>query len=330
EDHADLPPELPQTFPMEGHDVGAVHRQGPLGDIVHPVDGTNQGGLACAGQADDGHKLSLVNGQVDVPQGFIPIGIAFFYLSKLDHGVLSISKEGGKPRPPSLVFGPCWIILARAVQRLDHLLGSPLGVVVGGLGGQIAVVAVDSDDLFALFSVADIDESLGQGGLEVVFHDGRGLADADGIVVDGGSDAHHGGVVPDAVGHAVLAGPLVLIVPAGIGVGAEDVHLTGGQTGEGAAVGVGLHRVGQVSDVLLEVLLQPQGGIDVTGGRGGVGHAPVGAAHVLPGQSLTGVDLSGQLLALLRGTGDHQSAVASDLLGGGLSGGVVVPVLGVV
>src|SRR5699024_9472589 len=101
-------------------------------------------------------------------------------------------------------------------------------------------------------------------------------------------------------------------------------------TGEGTAVGVGLHRVGQVGDVVAEILLQPQGGIDVTGGRGGVGHAPVGAAHVLPGQGLASVDLSGQLLALLGGAGDHQGPIAGDLLGGGLSGGVVVPVLGVV
>src|SRR5699024_7005958 len=140
----------------------------------------------------------------------------------------------------------------------------------------------DGDDLLSLLGVADVDECLGQGGLEVVVHDGRGLADADGVVVDGGGDAHHSGVVPDAVGHAVLAGPLVLIVPAGIGIGADDVHLTGGQTGEGATVGVGLHRMGQVGDVLIEVLLEPQGGVDVPGGRGGVGHAPVGVAHVLP------------------------------------------------
>ena len=88
--------------------------------------------------------------------------------------------------------------------------------------------------------------------------------------------------------------------------------------------------MGQVGDVLIEVLLEPQGGVDVPGGRGGVGHAPVGTAHVLPGEGLAGVDLGGQLLALRGGAGDHQSPVAGDLLGGGLGGGVVVPILGVV
>ena len=88
--------------------------------------------------------------------------------------------------------------------------------------------------------------------------------------------------------------------------------------------------MGQVGDVLIEVLLEPQGGVDVPGGRGGVGHAPVGAAHVLPGEGLAGVDLGGQLLALRGGAGDHQGPVAGDLLSGGLGGGVIVPILGVV
>ena len=37
----------------------------------------------------------------------------------------------------------------------------------------------------------------------------------------------------------------------------------------------------------------------------GVCHAPVGAAHIFPSKFLTGVDLGGQLLAFLRGAGDH-------------------------
>ena len=78
---------------MEGHDVGAVHRQGPSGDVVHPVDGADQGGLARAGQADDGHELPLVNGQVDVPQGLIPIGIAFFYRISLEQRVRDAWEE---------------------------------------------------------------------------------------------------------------------------------------------------------------------------------------------------------------------------------------------
>ena len=191
-------------------------------------------------------------------------------------------------------------------------------------------MAVDGDDLFAFLGIADVDEGLTQSLLEIIVHDGRGLADADGVIVNSGSDANHSGVIPDAVGHAVLGCPLILIVPAGVGIGAEDVHLTGGQTGEGTAVGVRLHRVGQVGDILVEVLLEPQRGVDVSGRRGGIGHTPVGTAHVLPGEGLASVDLGGQLLALLRGTGDHQGTVAGDLLSGRLGGGVVVPVLGII
>ena len=88
--------------------------------------------------------------------------------------------------------------------------------------------------------------------------------------------------------------------------------------------------MGQVGDILVEVLLEPQRGVDVSGRRGGIGHTPVGTAHVLPGEGLASVDLGGQLLALLRGTGDHQGTVAGDLLSGRLGGGVVVPVLGII
>ena len=88
--------------------------------------------------------------------------------------------------------------------------------------------------------------------------------------------------------------------------------------------------MGQVGDILVEVLLEPQRGVDVSGRRGGIGHTPVGTAHVLPGEGLASVDLGGQLLALFRGAGNHQGAVAGDLLSGRLGGGVVVPVLGTV
>src|SRR5699024_6904316 len=107
-------------------------------------------------------------------------------------------------------------------------------------------------------------------------------------------------------GHGVLGGPLVLIVAAGIGVGAHDVDLAGSEAGEGAAVGVGLHNVLKIGDVLAKVLLQPEGGIDVARRRGGVGDRPVGAVDVFPSQFLTGVDLGGELLALGRGAGYHE------------------------
>src|SRR5699024_8986637 len=129
----------------------------------------------------------------------------------------------------------------------------------------------------------------------------RGLANADGVIVDSGSDANHSGVIPDAVGHAVFGCPLIFIVPAGVGIGADNVHLTGGQTGEGTAVRVRLHRVGQVGDILVVVFLEPQRGVDVSGGRGGVGHTPVGTAHILPGEGLSGIDFCGQFLPLLEG-----------------------------
>ena len=81
---------------MEGHHVGAVHGQLALGDVVHPVDGADQGGLARTGQADDGHELPLINGQVDVLQGLVPVGIAFFYLFEFNHRISLHSKRGRK------------------------------------------------------------------------------------------------------------------------------------------------------------------------------------------------------------------------------------------
>ena len=48
ENHADTATKFPQVFSMQGHHIGAVHRQLALGNVVHPIDGTNQGGLARA------------------------------------------------------------------------------------------------------------------------------------------------------------------------------------------------------------------------------------------------------------------------------------------
>ena len=49
-------------------------------------------GVARAGQANDSHELPLVNGQVDVLQGLVPVGIAFFYLFEFNHRIFLHSK----------------------------------------------------------------------------------------------------------------------------------------------------------------------------------------------------------------------------------------------
>ena len=86
----------------------------------------------------------------------------------------------------------------------------------------------------------------------------------------------------------------------------------------------------QLGDIFVELLLQPKGGIDVARGGRGTHNAPVYAAHILPGEILAGVDLGGKRLSLFGRAGDHQSAVAGDLVRGSLGGGVVIPVLGAV
>ena len=78
------------------------------------------------------------------------------------------------------------------------------------------------------------------------------------------------------------------------------------------------------------MILQPQSGIDVAGGRGSTHNAPVGAVQIFPGQLLTVVDLGLQLLALVGRTGDEQGAVGDSLLVGSLGGLAVVPILGIV
>ena len=78
------------------------------------------------------------------------------------------------------------------------------------------------------------------------------------------------------------------------------------------------------------VVLEVQSRVDVARGRGGAHDAPVGAREVVPGEFLAGVDLLGQLLALVGRAGDSEGAVARDLLVGGPRGLGVVPVLGVV
>ena len=191
-------------------------------------------------------------------------------------------------------------------------------------------MAVDGDDFLTGIGVADIDERLLQRGDQVGIHDLGVLADRDGVVVDGSGDADNVGLLPDAAFAAELGIPALGIVAAGVSVGHQHVHLTGGQTGKGAGVGVGLHGALQIGNALAVVILQPQSGIDIAGGRGCAHDAPVGAVQILPGQFLAVVDLGGQLLTLVGGAGDHQSAVGHGLLVGSLGGLTVVPVLGIV
>ena len=191
-------------------------------------------------------------------------------------------------------------------------------------------MAVDGDDFLTGIGVADVDERLLQGSDQVGVHDLGVLADGDGVVIDGGGNADDAGLLPDGGLTAELAVPALGIVAAGVGIGHQHVHLAGGQTGKGAGVGIGLHGALQIRDALAVVILQPQGGIDVTGGGRGAHDAPVGAVQILPGQLLTVVDLGQQLLTLGGGTGDKQGAVGDSLILGSLGGLAVVPILGVV
>ena len=85
EDHAHLPAVAAQRLTLQGIHIDAVHRQFTLGDIVHPVDAAQNGGLASAGQADDGDKFPLLYLQVDAFQCSEAVGIGFVYIFKFNH-----------------------------------------------------------------------------------------------------------------------------------------------------------------------------------------------------------------------------------------------------
>ena len=89
EHHTDAPAEPAQALARQGADIGAVHRQRAGGDLVHPVHGAQQRGLARAGTADDGHKLAVLNGQVHVVQTHRTVGIHLGYMVENDHMVSS-------------------------------------------------------------------------------------------------------------------------------------------------------------------------------------------------------------------------------------------------
>ena len=77
EDHADIPAETPQGLSLQIGNVMVVHGKGAAGDVVHPVDGAQQGGFPRAGKADDGHKFPLGHLQAHVVQAHGAVGVYF-------------------------------------------------------------------------------------------------------------------------------------------------------------------------------------------------------------------------------------------------------------
>ena len=78
------------------------------------------------------------------------------------------------------------------------------------------------------------------------------------------------------------------------------------------------------------MILQPEGRVDVTGGRRILQHSPVRLGEVVPSQLFAGVDLRGKLLAVSGRRGVDEGAIEGDLRAV-LQGlvGVAVPGLGV-
>ena len=189
-------------------------------------------------------------------------------------------------------------------------------------------MAVHTEDGLALIGVDDVDQRGLQriDELRIVDFRLRG-GDGDGIVVDARGHADDVHLVPDGIGaaHAGLAGgvgavggsvPGSLIVAAAVSVAHDDVHLLGGGLRERVRIAQ-LHDVGQVGDLLAVVVLhQPHGRVDVARGGRGVAHGPGRLVEVFPGQLFAGVDLGGQLLAVLGRGGVDQGAVEGHLLVG--------------
>ena len=204
-------------------------------------------------------------------------------------------------------------------------------------------MAVNIKDGLTFLGVDDVDEavlqSLDQLGSVVLTL----LGDRNGIVVDAIGNANDVQLIPDRItaAHALLTGLILLVdgqhpgcfvVVTAVSVADNDVDLLSSGVGESSAVaGVQRNNIGQVRDLLTIVVLhQPHSGIDVTCGGRGLLNSPGSLVQVLPGQSLTGVDLSSQLLTVSGGSCVDQRTVVGDL-GAILSGGVLfaVPVGGV-
>ena len=185
------------------------------------------------------------------------------------------------------------------------------------------------DDGQALLRLANFDHGLTEGLSEIVGHDLGGLADADSVIENPLGDPQDVGLLPHGASAAEFAGPLVSVLVLQVGIAHGDIRLAGGQPGHRGAVRIGLDHMGQIADSFAVVFIEPQGGIDVAGGGGGAHDGPGSARQLLPGQLIPGVDLGGQGLALLAGTGQEDGAVIGGHLPGIGAGGAVVPVGGI-
>ena len=85
EDHAHLAAVFSELRALEGVDVHTVNGEGALGHVMHAVDAAENRGLACAGQADDGHKLPLLDLEVYVLERGEAVGIGLVDILKFNH-----------------------------------------------------------------------------------------------------------------------------------------------------------------------------------------------------------------------------------------------------
>ena len=208
-------------------------------------------------------------------------------------------------------------------------------------------MAVHAEDLLAFRRVDDVDERLLHRGDELRIVNIRvRLGDGDGVVVDARGHADDVQLIPDGIGaaHAGLAGlvglaggqsPSGLVIVAAVGVADDDVNRFGGSLSERVAIAGQRDDVRQIGDLLLVVILQPEGRINVAGGRRILQHSPVGLGEVIPGELLARVDLGGQLLAVSGRRGIDQGAIEGDLravleglVGFAVPGGRILAVVG--
>jgi len=123
EHHADAPPQLP---PGQGGDVLPVYGDGAAVQLVEAHQQVDQGGLAAAGGAHDGHHLVGAHLQVQVvDQGALRC-VAEAHMAKLH---VALRDHGGIPRR----IGPLLLL----VQQGEHPLGPRDGGLEGGddIGG---------------------------------------------------------------------------------------------------------------------------------------------------------------------------------------------------